>query len=55
MDSNAQNSRNEYRLKMENITVKYGDFTANDSVDLAVSIRSRGVDHGRTVSVWKNE
>jgi len=36
MDSNAQNSRNEYRLKMENITVKYGDFTANDSVDLAV-------------------
>ncbi len=30
------NSQPEYRLKMEKITVKYGDFTANDHVDLAV-------------------
>ena len=32
----ALNTQPEYRLKMEKITVKYGDFTANDNVDLAV-------------------
>ena len=38
MDSRNEktNSISEYRLVMEDITVKYGDFTANDRVNLAV-------------------